>query len=436
MPRRQLSLSEPGIRLYSSLRASSRTNAYARVMTLDIGLMRDGFPALARTLDGRPVAYLDGPGGTQVHGSVIQAMSDFMARGGSNLGGSFATSLETDVVLADARSAVADLFGAQPSEIVFGQNMTSLTYAMSRALARTWVIGDNIVLTRLDHDANVSPWMQAATDAGAEVRFVDFDPEAGCDLDLGTLDVALDSRTRLVAFTHASNAVGTITPVARIVERAHSVGALTYVDAVHYAPHGLIDVVETGTDLLAASAYKWFGPHTGCLYGKDDLLSELTPYKLRPAPGSSPDKWETGTQSFESLAGVTAAVDYIASLGDGLTRREQIASAYAAINDHDRVLTNRFLGGIEAMPNVTLFGRQEAAGRTPTFAIDVEGVAPAVVAESLGANGCFVWSGDYYAYEVMHRLGRTPEGLVRIGFVHYNTAEEVDRVLAELAGLG
>jgi cysteine desulfurase family protein (TIGR01976 family) len=404
-------------------------------MTLDAVSIRAGFPALDRMLDGRTVAYLDGPGGTQVHESVIQAMSDFMVRGGSNLGGLFVTSIETDAVVREARSAVADLFGAQPNEIVFGQNMTSLTYAMSRALARTWETGDNIILTRLDHDANVSPWMQAAADAGVEVRFVDFDPESGCGLDLGTLDAALDSRTRLVAFTHASNAVGTTTPVAEIVERAHSVGALTYVDAVHYAPHGFIDVVETQTDFLVASAYKWFGPHTGCLYGRDDLLSKLTPYKLRPAPALSPDKWETGTQSFESLAGVTAAVDYIASLGNGSTRREKIASAYAAIDDHDRVLTNRFLEGIEAMPNVTLYGHQEAAGRTPTFAIDIEGAAPSVVAESLGANGCFVWSGDYYAYEVMHRLGRVPGGLVRIGFVHYNTEEEVDRVLSEISEL-
>jgi cysteine desulfurase family protein (TIGR01976 family) len=402
-------------------------------MTLDTVSIRTGFPALARTLDGRPVAYLDGPGGTQVHDSVIRAMADFMARGGSNLGGSFVSSVETNAVVANARSAVADLFGAQPKEIVFGQNMTSLTYAMSRALARTWVSGDNIILTRLDHDANVSPWMQAAADSDVEVRFVDFDPEDGCDLDLGTLDAALDSRTRLVAFTHASNAVGTITPVADIVERSHSFGALTYVDAVHYAPHGLIDVAETGTDFLVASAYKWFGPHTGCLYGRDDLLSELVPYKLRPAPTASPDKWETGTQSFESLAGVTAAVDYIASLGHGTTRRERIVSAYGAINEHDTVLTNRLLAGIEAMPNVTMFGRAGATGRTPTFAIDIDGIAPAVVAESLGASGCFVWSGDYYAYEVMHRLGRAPAGLVRIGFVHYNNQEEVDRVLSEIA---
>jgi len=402
-------------------------------MTLDIDYLRAGFPALARAQNGRKVAYLDGPGGTQVHESVIQAMAGFMKHGGSNLGGSFATSIETDAVVAGARSAVADLFGAEPGEIVFGQNMTSLTYAMSRAMARTWDSGDNIVLTRLDHDANVSPWIQAAADSGVEIRFMDFDPETGCDLDLGTLAAALDGRTRLVAFTHASNAVGTITPVAEIVRMAHSVGALSYVDAVHFTPHGLIDVAESGTDFLVASAYKWFGPHTGCLFGRNELLGELAPYKLRPAPADAPDKWETGTQSFESLAGVEAAVDYIASMGEGIGRRERIVSAYENINGHETVLASRFLDGVEALPNVTLFGRTSAVGRTATFAIDVEGVSPATVADTLGGAGCFVWSGDYYAYEVMHRLGRAPEGLVRIGFVHYNTEEEVDRVLAEIS---
>jgi cysteine desulfurase family protein (TIGR01976 family) len=402
-------------------------------MPFDAVALRAGFPALTRTSYGRQVAYLDGPGGTQVHESVIRAMADFMERGGSNLGGSFVTSHETDTVLAAARSAIADLFGAQPNEIVFGQNMTSLTYAISRALARTWSSGDNIVLTRLDHDANVSPWMQAAFDVGVEVRFVDFDPEDGCDLDLSTLTAALDTRTRLVAFTHASNAVGTITPVAKIVQMAHSVGALTYVDAVHYAPHGLIDVAASGTDFLVASAYKWFGPHTGCLYGRHELLSELDPYKLRPAPSDAPDKWETGTQSFESLAGVTAAVDYIASMGEGIGRRERIVSAYKNLGEHETALANRFLAGVEALPKITLFGHSSVVGLTATFAIDVDGISPATAAKILGDEGCFVWSGDYYAYEVIHRLGRAPEGLVRIGFVHYNTEEEVDRVLAELS---
>ena len=406
------------------------------MMAFDITSVRAGFSALGRTVNGRQAAYLDGPGGTQVHTSVIAAMAGFMERGGSNLGGPFATSIETDSVVSEARSAVADLFGARPNEIVFGQNMTSLTYAMSRALARTWRSGDNIVLTRLDHDANVAPWMQAASDAGIEMRFVDFDASDGCTLDLSSLDAALDERTRIVAFTYASNAVGTIVPIDEIVKRAHAVGALTYVDAVHYTPHGLIDVARSGTDFLVASAYKWFGPHTGCLYGRSELLSDLEPYKLRPAPALSPDRWETGTQSFESLAGVTAAVDYIASLGHGDTRRDQIVDAYRAIQDHESKLADRFLAGVAEMPRLTLFGATGSHGRTPTFAVDVAGTDPADVAQRLGERGVFVWSGDYYAWEVMRRLGKAPRGLVRVGFVHYNTEAEVDRVLAELSALG
>jgi len=396
---------------------------------LDISTIRSGFPSLTRTVDGVTAAYLDGPGGTQVHRSSIDAMAGFMERGGSNHGGSFVSAAETDETVSAARAAVADLFNADAGEIVFGQNMTSLTYALSRALSRTWDQGDNIVLTRLDHDANVSTWMQAAQDCGVEVRFVDFDPANGCALDLASLDNALDDRTKLVAFSHASNAVGTITPVAEIVERAHASGALTFVDAVHYTPHGLVDVRATGTDFLAASAYKWFGPHTGCLYGKRDLLENIAPYKLRPAPSNAPDRWETGTQSFESLAGVTAAVDYIASLGVGTTRRDRIASAYEAIIEYEAALSHRFLAKLAEMPDVTLYGQSTPAGRTPTFAVDVAGVRPDEVAAALGARGIFVWSGDYYAVEVMRRLDRSENGLVRIGFVHYNTIEEVDRVL-------
>jgi cysteine desulfurase family protein (TIGR01976 family) len=404
-------------------------------MPLNIDTVRQGFPALTRTLDRRPVAYLDGPGGTQVHGSVIEAMDGFMSRGGSNLHGPFVTSRETDRVVVGAREALADLYGSDPNEVVFGQNMTSLTYAMSRALSRTWKPGDNIVVTRLDHDANVSPWLQAARDAGADVRLVDIDPENGCIIDLSSLNAALDARTRLVAFTHASNAVGTVTPVAEIVQSAHEVGALTYVDAVHHTPHGIVDVKRTDTDFLVSSAYKWFGPHTGCLFGKAHLLESIEPYKLRPAPDSSPDKWETGTQSFESLAGVTAAVDYIASLGMGTTRRERIVSGYQAISEHESMLSERFLSSLRSINGITLYGEPTAEGRTPTFAIDVNGIPPREVAARLGDTGCFVWSGDYYAYEVMHRLGKAPGGLVRIGFAHYNTADEVDRVVAELGSL-
>lgn len=406
---------------------------------MDVPSIRSRFPALTRTVSDVPAIYLDGPGGTQVPGTVIAAMAGFLERGGSNLHGPFAASRDSDRAVDEARRAVADLYGSSPDEIVFGQNMTSLTYQVSRALARTWSTGDNIVLTRLDHDANVTPWAQAAGDAGVEVRFVDFSPEQGCRLDIASLEAVLDERTRLVAATNASNAVGTITPIAEIVDRAHAVGALTYVDAVHYAPHGPIDVAALGTDFLVSSSYKWFGPHTGCLYGRLEVLDGVQPYKLRPSPDAAPDRWETGTQSFESLAGVTAAIDYLASLGgdagSGAGRRERLLDAYRDIGLHERILAQRFLDGIAELPAVQLIGRPEVDGRTPTFAIDVDGTSPLAVATELGRRGIFVWSGDYYAVEVMARLGRSEHGLVRIGFVHYTTTDEVDSVLEALADI-
>jgi len=402
-------------------------------MPLDVSAIRSQFPALSRTVDGRSAAYLDGPGGTQTPESVITAMAGFMRAGGSNHGGPFASSRETDATTESARSAIADLFGASAGEIAFGQNMTSLTLSVSRALGATWKPGDNIVVTRLDHDGNVWPWVIAARDADAEVRWIDFDPDDGCRLTVEGLVDVLDNRTRLVAMTHASNAVGTITDPRPIIDAAHAFGALTYVDAVHYSPHGLVDVAALGTDFLAASAYKFFGPHTGCLYGRREILESVEAYKLRAAPNTPPDKWETGTQSFEGLAGVAAAVDYLASLGAGDTRRNQLRSAMEHVGVYERSLSERFLSGIANMPDITLYGRGVPDGRTPTFAISVDGTHPDTVAEILGDQGIFVWSGDYYAVEVMRRLGVADQGgLVRIGFAHYNTAEEVDRVLAAL----
>jgi cysteine desulfurase family protein (TIGR01976 family) len=363
-------------------------------------------------------------------------MADFMRAGGSNHGGPFVTSLETDAVAASARQAVADLFGASPGEIAFGQNMTSLTLSASRALGATWMIGDNIVVTRLDHDANVWPWVIAARDAGVEVRWIDFDPDDGCRLQVEQGADLIDRRTRLVAVTHASNAVGTVTDVRSLISAAHVVGAFTYVDAVHYSPHGLLDVAALGADFLAASSYKFFGPHTGCLYGRTAVLNDVAAYKIRPAPDDPPGKWETGTQSFESLAGITAAVDYIASLGDGDSRRERITSAMDTIGAYEAALSERFLDGIAGLSGVRLYGSDSADGRTPTFAVSVGGVHPDAVAAALGDLGIFVWSGDYYAVEVMRRLGVANQGgLVRIGFVHYNTFEEVDRVVAALRNL-
>jgi cysteine desulfurase family protein (TIGR01976 family) len=401
---------------------------------MDINEVRKGFPALSRTVNGAPAAYLDGPGGTQVHQSVIDAMTGFMERGGSNLHGPFATSNETDATVDAARGAVADLVGCDPNEVVFGQNMTSLTYAMSRALARTWDSWQNIVVTRLDHDANVAPWLQAAESVGVEVRYIDFDPDAGCALDHESLNAALDEHTALVAFSAASNATGTVTDARAVIEAAHAVGALTYVDAVHFTPHRLVDVKALDTDFLACSAYKWFGPHTGVLYGRSELLESVEPFKLRPSPDSAPDRWETGTQSFESMAGVTAAIDYIASQGTGKSRREQIVTAFEATVAYESQISDRFLTGIAEIPQVSLFGMPTADNRTPTFALEIAGVSPDDVASALGGQGIFVWSGDYYAWEVMRRLGK-PNGLVRIGFVRYNSVEEVDRVLSALEAL-
>jgi cysteine desulfurase family protein (TIGR01976 family) len=405
----------------------------------DVSELRSRFPALARTVGDGPAAYLDGPAGTQVPSSVIDAMAAHLASGSANHGGAFVTSVETQAIADAARQAAADLFNARtPDEIVFGQNMTSLTFAMSRAVARTWSPGDEIVVTRLDHDANIAPWVMAAADQGVTVRWVDFDPERGCDLDLGSLDAALGPRTRLVAVTHASNAVGTIPDVAAVVERAHAAGALAYVDAVHYTPHGLVDVQATGCDFLVASAYKFYGPHTGLLYGRWELLDELTAYKVRPAPDEPPDKWETGTQSFESLAGVTAAIDHIAALGGMVSpdRRGRLVAAMEAIGEHEHRLAARFITGVAELPGVAIHGRQEAERRAPTFAVSVAGRHPDEVAAYMGERGIFVWSGHYYAVAVMERLGVLEDGgLTRIGFVQYSTEHEVDRALQALDDL-
>ena len=400
----------------------------------DVDLIRSRFPALTH---GAPDAYLDGPGGTQVPRSVIDAMGGALAGGMSNVGGAFDRSRASDEVVAGARRAVADLMDADPDEVVFGQNMTSLTFSFSRALARRWVPGDEIVVTRLDHDANVTPWRLAAADRGVRVRVVDFDPADGT-LDLDSFDRALGPRTRLVAVTAASNALGTVTPLPRLIEAAHRVGALVYVDAVHFSAHRVLSRRGLGADFVAASAYKFFGPHTGVVVAKAEHLAHQDPYKVVPAPDAGPERWETGTQSFESLAGVTAAIDYLASLGTGKGRRKRLESAFRLIREHETALATRFLAGVAELPGVTVFGIADAAGvddRVATFAIEVAGSRPREVAERLAERGIYVWDGDYYAVGVMEHLGKSDEGLVRIGFVHYNTAGEVDRVLAALDAL-
>ena len=399
--------------------------------------VRSQFPALGRIENGRLAAYLDGAGGTQVPQSVIDAMTSILAEGVSNLGGGFGPSETADKVTAEARQAIANLFNAEPGEITFGQNMTSLTFAMSRSLANGWGEDDAIVLTSLDHDANFTPWVRAAGDKGVEVRVADFDPSTGL-LDPASVIALLDDKVRLVAVCLTSNSIGTTVDISTISAAAHAAGALIYVDAVHAVPHHLIDVAELDCDFLAASVYKFFGPHTGVLYGKAEHLSRLNAYKVRPAPSDPPGKWETGTQSFESLAGVVAAVDYIASLGSPSgKRRLALEGAYEWIVQHEHDLATRFLEGVDQIDGVRVHGVQEMnEHRGPTFAISVQGHTPNAVAQRMAANEIYVWSGHYYAINVMAQLGVLASGgLVRIGFMHYNTPEEVDRTLAVLADL-
>lgn len=400
----------------------------------DVETARSQFPALSRRHGSDPVAYFDGPGGTQVPRSVIEAMNRPLEEGVSNLGGGFASSDLAEQITQEARRSMADLFGAaDPEEIVFGQNMTSLTFSVSRALARTWRAGDRIVVTSLDHDANVTPWRLAAADAGVAVDVAHFESDT-FQLPSGAVEEVLTDRTRLVAVTHASNALGTIPDVGEIARAAHRVGALVYVDAVHYAPHGVVDVAQLGADFLAASAYKFHGPHTGVLWGRRAVLEDLDAYRVRPAPAEGAGKWETGTQSFESMAGVTAAVDYLASLGSEGSRRARIVDGHARVDEHMGPLVESFLGSLG--DHITLHGLSGRQRRTPTFAVTVAGHTPPAVAEQLAGEGLLAWAGHYYAVEPMAQLGLLEHGgAVRIGFVHTTTVSEVERLLAALNSL-
>jgi cysteine desulfurase family protein (TIGR01976 family) len=418
---------------------------------LDRSELRARFPALARELDGRPVVFADAPGGTQVPETVIEAMASYLRTSNANVHGAFATSEETDRLIARAHRAAADLLGADPEEVVFGPNATTLLFEISRSFARTLSPGDEVVVTRLDHDANVRPWVLAAQDAGASVRWVDVRDE-DVTLDLGSFEEALGPRTRLVAVTLASNAVGTIPPVEELSGLVHEqTDAIVCVDAVHAAQHRSIDVRALGADLLVCSPYKIFGPHLGILFGRRDLLSSWKPYKVRPASEDLPDRWETGTQNHEALAGFVAAVEYLRSfapehgaalewIGSHSVEHAAIVAAFeTGIVPHEADLSGRFLRGLESLPHVRLFGISDLDRldeRTPTFSVRVGDRHPVETAKLLGERGIFVWDGHYYALELMERLGlQETGGAVRIGFCHYNTAEEVDRVLAELGAL-
>jgi cysteine desulfurase family protein (TIGR01976 family) len=415
-------------------------------MSLDPYAVRRRFPALARTdLSGAPYIWADCPGGSQTPDSVIEAMASSLRSGVSNTHGAFLASAEVDAVVSRAREAGADLMGADPGEIVFGPNATSLLFSLSRSFARTLRPGDEVVLTKLDHDANIRPWLLAAQDAGAMVKWVDL-REDDVTLDLDSFDAALSDRTRLVAFTLASNAVGTIPPAAELVRRAHDAGALVALDGVHMAQHHALDLHGLDADVMVCSPYKFFGPHLGMLAVRRRLLETWEPYKLRAAPDSAPDRWETGTQNHEGLAGLIAAVDYIAEVGrmqGGATaetgRRGAISAGYQAFADHEATLALRFLEGLGSVDGARLYGVGDPSRldeRTPTFAIRVGNQHPLETAEELGRRGIFVWDGHYYAITLMERLGLLDSGgAVRIGFCHYHTVEEVDRVLEALVDL-
>jgi cysteine desulfurase family protein (TIGR01976 family) len=406
----------------------------------DLAEIRSRFPALTREIDGRPAVFVDAPGGSQVPDTVIDAIGGYLRKSNANAHGAFATSQETDDVIAEAHRASADLLNADADEVVLGPNATTLLFAISRSVARTIRPGDEVVVTRLDHDANVRPWVLAAEDAGATVRWVDVSEE-DATLDLASFEAVLSERTKVVAFTLASNAVGTITPAAELTRLVHErTPAIVACDGVHLAQHRRIDVRAIGADLVACSPYKIFGPHLGILFGRREVLSSLRPYKVRPADDSLPFAYETGTQNHEGFAGWVAAVGYLAGLGRGNGRRAAVADAFErAIAPWEAGLSERFLDGVRAIASVRLYGIDDTARiaeRTPTFAIRVGDQHPAETAKSLAERGVFVWDGNYYALEIMERLGlEASGGAVRIGFCHYNTPDEVDRVLEELAAL-
>ena len=420
----------------------SSTTKSAVVARFDVEWARAQFPALQQSLNGRPVVFFDAPGGTQVPQRVIDAISNYLATSNANTHGAFLTSQRTDEVYAAAHSAMADLFNCDPDEVVFGANMTTLTFALSRAIGRDLKSGDELLVTQLDHDANVSPWV-ALEARGAKVRTADVKP-ADCTLDMFDLQAKIRRSTRLVAVGYAANAVGTINDVAEVVRLAHGVGAMAFIDAVHFAPHGLIDVRALDCDFMACSSYKFFGPHMGVMYGKREHLQRLRPFKLRACTEELPDRWESGTQNHEGMAGVIAAVEYLADLGrhhapEVHTRREALAAAYDAIVQYEGELAERLINGLLEIPGLTFYGIKDPEKfnqRTPTVAIRMEGYTPRELAEHLGKRGIFTWDGNYYAVDLAERLGvQQSGGMLRIGLAHYNTAEEVDRLLTELRGL-
>ena len=394
--------------------------------------IRSHFPALDRTHLGHPVAYFDGPGGTQVPRGVAQAMADYLFHHNANTHWAYPTSVETDAIIASARESLADFLNASPAEIAFGQNMTSLTFHLARALGRGWRAGDEVVVTELDHHANVAPWRALERDFGMQVRVARADEKTGL-LDLDDVARLIGPRTRLVAIGAASNALGTVTDIQRVCTLASQAGASSFVDAVHYAPHQLVDVRTLGCDFLACSAYKFYGPHIGILYGKRDRLEALDVPKLEPAPNEAPERMETGTQSHESIAGAAAAVEFLASLANGASRRIRLERAFAAIHLRQRALFARLWDGLGAIPGVIRYGPDADAARTPTAAFTVRGLPSEIVARRLAERGVFASHGDFYAATIVAKLGLAEDGLVRAGCAVYTTPDEVERLLEGVA---
>ena len=401
--------------------------------------VRSQFPSLSQRVNGQPAVFLDGPGGTQVPQRVIDAISDYLKRNNANTGGAYATSRNTDAMIANSRSAMADFLSCDGDEIVFGANMTALTYALSRAIGRGLQAGDEILLTHLDHDANVSTW-RALEERGVVIRMAEIHEE-DCTLDMDDLAGKISHRTKLVAVGYASNAVGTINDVKEIVRLAHEQGALAFIDAVHYAPHGAIDVRALDCDFLVCSTYKFFGPHLGVLYGKREHLQKLQPYKVRANTNAIPNRWEWGTLNHECIAGIAACVEYLADLGRSVnpeaeSRRAALLAAFAAIGKHERELMEKLIRGLVVIPGLKLYGITDPAQfdrRCPTMAVRVNGWTPLQLATKLGERGFFTWDGNYYALNLTERLDVEKDGgFLRIGLAHYNTQEEVERLLAAL----
>jgi cysteine desulfurase family protein (TIGR01976 family) len=403
--------------------------------TYDVRTVREQFPALGRTFNGRGVTYFDGPGGSQVARPAIDAMAAYMERGGANLHGVFPTSTETEEILAGTREAAADFLGAAPDEIAFGANMTTLTFAISRALAREWNETSEIVVTELDHRANVDPWLIAAREKGAKVRWVRVDPET-LTLVAEDLERNINDRTKLVAVGLASNAVGTVNDVAAVAEIAHDVGAIVAVDAVHAAPHIPVDRDAMGADVITCSAYKFFGPHVGVTAIERGLFERLNVYRLDPAPAYTPDKLETGTQNHEGIAGVRGAIDFVASLGEGASGREKLANAMQTIEEYEAGLAATFRAGLQGLPGVKLYAAPEGVRKTPTIAFRVEGYPTDEVCTRMLEYGFFVAAGDFYASTLAERLGIVHSGgFVRAGLAPYNTQEEIDEFVTALERL-